>query len=163
MFRMQRTMLEQTQKAVETNLHFQRSAVHAMVGSMDSTKSVQKSGLNLSKRAVESYLDAVSEATPNDRAVEEFRSVVEEQYAAADELHDDAWEAFSDGVEETVSSYDDLNESQIELVDEMFQTLVEAQMDAQTATEDAMAQAEQVAESAAESAAEVAEDTADQI
>lgn len=161
-FRMQRTMLEQSQKVAESNLRFQRSAVHTMIGSLDATKSVQKSGLTLSKRTAEMYLDALAETESNARAVEELRTAVDEQYTAVDEIHDDAWEAFSENVEEAVSAYDDLNEAQIEIVRETFETLLEARAEAQTATEDAVSSAERVAESTAEAAAEVAEEATEQ-
>lgn len=161
-FRMQRTMLEQSQKIAESNLRFQRSAVHTMVGSLDATKSVQKSGLTLSKRTAEMYIDTLAETESNARAVEELRTAVDEQYAAVDEIHDDAWEAFSENVEEAVSAYDDLNEAQIDIVRETFETFLEAQTDAQAVTEDAVTSAEHVAESTADAAAEVAEEAAEQ-
>ena len=161
MFRMQRTMLDQTEKAVETNLRLQRSAVHTVFGSLEATKSVQKSGLTLSKRAVEAYVNTLAEATPNERPVRELREAIDEQYAAADEIHDDAWEALSEAVDEGTTSYDELNEAQIELVQETFRLFRETQMDVQTATEDAVAEAERVAEAAAETTADVTQEAAD--
>jgi hypothetical protein len=136
MFDMQRTYIEASHSAFESSLKLQQVASDAFLGSFESTKSLQKRGVDLTKRATLANLDAVEEALPAD-VVADLRSAVDEQYAALDEAHDDAWDAFERSAEDVVDSYDELTEAQAEMVDELYESLLQANAEAADVADEA--------------------------
>jgi flagellar hook-associated protein FlgK len=144
---MQRTMIDQSRRAAETAVDVQRTAVETWFDSFESTKSVQKSGVTLSKTAIEAYLDGLKSVFPEE-SVAELEAAVDEQFEAVDEIHEDAWESFLHGLDEAEATYDELTEMQLELLAESFDALEDVQSDAEETTEEAVASAEELAESA---------------
>jgi hypothetical protein len=136
MFEMQRTYIEASQSAFESSLKLQKAASDAFLGSFESTKSLQKRGVDLTKRAAHSNLDAGEEALPAD-VVADLRAAVDEQYEALDEVHDDAWESFERSAEDAVDSYDELTAAQAEMVDELYESMLQINADAAEVADEA--------------------------
>jgi hypothetical protein len=136
MFDMQRAAIENTQSMAESGLTFGLTATGAVVDAMGTGKSVQKSGVQLSQRAAHAYLDAMADAGAGE-GVEDVRQFVDEQFAAFDSFHDEAWEAFENGLEEFEHSADELGEAQREMLADAFEALLAAQADVEAAAEDA--------------------------
>ncbi|MFB6101327.1 MAG: hypothetical protein ABEJ73_02035 [Haloplanus sp.] len=146
-FELQRTMIDQSRRAAETSIDVQRAAVETWFDSVESAKSVQKSGVTLSKTAVDAYLDGLKSVLPEE-SVAELEAAVDEQFDAVDEIHEEAWASFLQGLEEAEASYDELNEMQLEVLAESFDALEQMQSDAEETAEEAVASAEELAESA---------------
>jgi len=146
-FELQRTMIDQSRRAAETSIDVQRAAVETWFGSFESAKSVQKSGVTLSKTAIEAYLDGLKSVFPEE-AIAELEAAVDEQFEAVDEIHEDAWQSFLEGLDEAEATYDEMTEMQLELLAQSFDALEEMQSDAAETTEEAVASAEELAESA---------------
>ena len=146
-FELQRTMIDQSRRAAETGIDVQRAAVETWFGSFESAKSVQKSGVTLSKTAVEASLDGLKSVFPEE-SVAELEAAVDEQFEAVDEIHEDAWQSFLEGLDEAEATYDELSEMQLELLAESFDALEQMQSEAAETTEEAVESAEELAESA---------------
>jgi hypothetical protein len=146
MFEMQRSMIKSGQTAVESSMKLQRAASSAFVESLDTTKSVQKSGVALSKQAWNAYFDALEGALPAE-TLDEARSVVDEQYQVLDEAHDEAWESYEAALRESLDSYDELTDAQVEMMHETFDALLEASEEAESMAQQTAESVEQVGES----------------
>jgi len=146
-FQLQRTMIEQTRRAAETGVDTQRSAVETWFGSFESVKSAQRSGVTLSKTAIEAYLDGLKSVYPEE-SVAELEAAVDEQFEAVDEIHEDAWQSFLQGLDEAEATYDELSEMQLELLADGFDAVEQVQAEAEETTEEAVASAEELTESA---------------
>jgi hypothetical protein len=146
-FEMQRTMIDQSQRAIETSMKAQQVATETFFDSFEATKSLQKSGLTLSKRAVEAYIDGLGMVLPEE-SVEELRVAVDEQFEAVDELHEDAWNAVLESLDEAESSFDELSEAQLQMIEDGFEAMQEMQSDAEQTAEEAVETAERLTESA---------------
>jgi hypothetical protein len=146
-FEMQRTVIDQSRRAAETGVDAQRTAVETWFDSFESAKSVQKSGVTLSKTAIDAYLDGLKSVFPEE-SVAELEAAVDEQFEAVDEIHEDAWQSFLQGIDEAEATYDDLTEMQLELLAESFDAVEQLQSEAAETTEEAVASVEELAESA---------------
>ncbi|GAB6862742.1 hypothetical protein JCM17092_28310 [Haloplanus litoreus] len=146
-FQLQRTMIEQTRRAAETGVDVQRSAMETWFGSFESVKSAQKSGVTLSKTAIDAYLESMKSVFPEE-SVAELEAAVDEQFEAADEIHEDAWQSFLQGLDEAEATYDEVTEMQLELLADSFDAFEQIQSEAEETTEEAVASAEELAESA---------------
>jgi flagellar hook-associated protein FlgK len=146
-FELQRTMIDQSRRAAETGIDVQRTAVESWFGTFESAKSVQKSGVTLSKTTIDAYLDGLKSVFPEE-SVAELEAAVDEQFDAVDEIHEDAWQSFLEGLDEAEATYDEMTEMQLELLAESFDALEELQSDAEETAEEAVASAEELAESA---------------
>lgn len=137
MFRMQRNAIESTRAAAESGLRVGRTTTEALVDSMDAGRSVQKSGVELSRRAAHAYLDAVAE-TSDGRGVEDARAMVDDQFEAFDAFHDEAWTAFERSLEEFEQSTDELTDAQAEMLADAFDAMLDAQADVEAAADEAV-------------------------
>jgi len=146
-FELQRTMIDQSRRAMETGIDAQRAAMETWFDSFESAKSVQKSGVTLSKSAVHAYLDGMKTMFPEE-SVAELEAAVDEQFEAADEIHEDAWQSFLEGLDEAETTYDEMTEMQLEMLAEGFDAFEQLQSDAAETTEEVVASAEELAESA---------------
>jgi hypothetical protein len=146
-FQLQRTMIEQTHRAAETGVDAQRSAMGSWFDSFESVKSAQKSGVTLSKTAMDAYLDGLKSVYPEE-SVAELEAAVDEQFEAVDEIHEDAWQSFMQGLDEAEATHDELTEMQLELLADGFEAVEQVQTEAEETTEEAVASAEELAESA---------------
>jgi peptide subunit release factor 1 (eRF1) len=139
--------MNQSRRAAETGIDAQRAAVETMFDSLESAKSVQQSGVTLSKNAVDAYLDGLSMMLPEE-SIEELEAAVDEQFEAVDEIHEDAWQSFVESLDEAEATYDELTEMQLELVAEGFDAAEEVQATAEETTEEAVESAEDLSQTA---------------
>jgi hypothetical protein len=135
MFDVQKTMIESSWKAVEGAATVQRNVVKATLDSADATKEAQLKSVDFSKRAVEAYFESLEDVLPAE-AVDELRTVVDEQYDALEDAHDEAWVSFEESLEESLDAYDELSESQLAAIEDAFDALLEVTDDAADAAAD---------------------------
>ena len=122
MFDVQQTMIENSWTAVQGAVTMQRSAAQAALEGAEAAQSVQAAGVDVSKRAVSAYLDALVSVGVPPETVEEFHGFVDEQYAAYDELTADVWTAFED----TLVAYEDLTDTQLDALEDAFDAVRDA-------------------------------------
>ncbi|WP_435066440.1 hypothetical protein [Haloplanus sp. C73] len=146
-FEMQRTMIDQSRRAAETTLDAQRAAVETWSDSLESAKSLQESGVALSKTAINAYLDGLGAVFPEE-SITELEAAVDEQFEAGEEIHEEAWLSFLESADEAEAVFDDLTETQSELLEESFDAIEQIQTDAAESAEEAVESAEELAESA---------------
>jgi hypothetical protein len=140
-------MIDQSRRAAETGVDVQRTAVETWFDSVESFGSVQKSGVTLSKTAVDAYLDGLKSVLPEE-SVAELEAAVDEQFEAVDEIHEDAWQSFLQGLDDAEAAYDELTEMQLELLAESFDAVEQAQATAEETAEETVASAEELSQSA---------------
>jgi methyl-accepting chemotaxis protein len=126
-FEMQRATIEQSQKALEQSVSFQQNVNEAVIDSLDTQESAQRRGVELSKTAFHSYLDAVEATVPGvGGTVDEVRQAVDEQYDFLLENHAEVFDNVESELLEGVEAYDELTEDYVTAVDEQVSMLVEA-------------------------------------
>lgn len=128
-FELQRTAIESARTAALGGVALSRTATETTVGSLDAARSVQESGVDLTRRAVDAYLDAI--AGTDAEGVDEVRTAVDEAFAAVAEANDEAWTAVERTVEEADGVAADLTDDQREAVAAAFDALLAAQADAE--------------------------------
>lgn len=118
-FEVQRNTIEQGQTAVEQTVDRQSGLNQAFLESVDSQVDLQQRGVEISRTAVHTYLDAVSSLSSSTMdslwspstdvgAVDEIRATIDDQYDALLSSHEVGFEAVSAELENGVESYDDL-------------------------------------------------------
>jgi len=126
-FEMQRATIEQSQKALEQGVSFQKNVNEAVIDSLDTQESAQRRGVELSKTAFHSYLDAVEATMPGMAGtVDEVRQAVDEQYDFLLENHAEVFDNVESEMLEGVEAYDEMTEDYVTAVDEQVALLVEA-------------------------------------
>ena len=126
-FEMQRATIEQSQKALEQGVSFQKNVNEAVIDSLDTQESAQRRGVELSKTAFHSYLDAIEAAMPGmGGTIGEMRQAVDEQYDFLLENHAEAFENVESEMVEGAEAYDEMTEDYVTAVDEQVTLLVEA-------------------------------------
>jgi len=126
-FEMQRATIEQSQKALQQGVSFQQNVNEAVIGSLDTQESAQRRGVELSKTAFHSYLDAVEASMPGmGGTVDEMRQAVDEQYDFLLENHAEVFDNVESEMLEGVEAYDEMTEDYVTAVDEQVTLLVEA-------------------------------------
>jgi len=126
-FEMQRATIEQSQKALEQSVSFQQNVNEAVIDSLDTQESAQRRGVELSKTAFHSYLDAVEATMPGMAGtVDEVRQAVDEQYDFLLENHAEVFDNVESEMLEGVEAYDEMTEDYVTAVDEQVALLVEA-------------------------------------
>ncbi len=140
-FEMQRQSIEQSRKAVEQTVEFQKTVTDAFVGSLDSQESAQRRGVELAQTAFHGYLDAVESAVPGvTPTVEEVRATVDEQYEFLLENHAEAFDNVEHELVESVDAYDDLTGDVLTAMDEQVEMLVEVHEDLEAQSVEAVEQ-----------------------
>lgn len=126
-FDMQRTAIEQAQKAFNRTADLQVEASDAIESGLDAQKSLQKQSTAMSKRLVLSYFDTVASSMPGEEVdVEELKTTVEEQFDTLDEVQDETWESVMKALDEAESTSDRFTEQYVETVDAAFDNFLDA-------------------------------------
>jgi len=126
-FEMQRATIEQSQKALEQTVSFQKNVNEAVIDSLDTQESAQRRSVELSKTALHSYLDAIEATMPGmGGTVDEIRQAVDEQYDFLLENHAEVFDNVESEMVEGVEAYDEMTEEYVAAVDEQVEMLVEA-------------------------------------
>ncbi|WP_135303421.1 hypothetical protein [Haloarcula amylovorans] len=126
-FEMQRATIEQSQKALEQSVTFQQNVNNAVIDSLDTQESAQRRGVELSKTAFHSYLDAVEATVPGMAGpINEVRQAVDEQYDFLLENHAEVFDNLESEMTEGADAYDEMTEDYLNAVEEQVDMLVEA-------------------------------------
>jgi len=162
MFEMQRKSLEQGQHALKQGVEMQSQFGKAAVESMGSQESFQRSAVELQQDLVHSFLDGVEANVPGmDEPVLELREMVDEQYAALLESHEELFTNLTGEMEEGVDAADQMSEEYVGMLDDQMEMLYETheELEGQSveAVEEMQAQFEEVSEQAEELQAQVQE------
>jgi len=129
-FEMQRATIEQSQKALEQSVTFQQTVSEAVIDSLDTQESAQRRGVELSKTAFHSYLDAVETTMPGMAStIDEVRQSVDEQYDFLLENHAEVFDNVESEMVEGTEAYDEMTDDYVTAVDEQVSMLVEAHED----------------------------------
>jgi methyl-accepting chemotaxis protein len=161
-FEMQRATITQSQKALEQSVAFQQNVNEAVIDSLDTQESAQRRGVELSKTAFHSYLDAIESTVPGVAGtVAEMRSAVDEQYDFLLENHAELFDNVESEMVEGVDAYDEMTQEYLDAVGEQVEMLVDAheELEAQSveAAEQFGDQLEEVQEQVQEIQAQVEE------
>lgn len=98
-FELQQTTIEQSREAFERIVEFQLQMSEAAISGTEVTGELYRQGIEMDRRALHSYLDAVEATLPRSGdAVAQIRDTIEEQF---DQLEEQQQEALS-MVEETI-------------------------------------------------------------
>ncbi|MFB6108801.1 MAG: hypothetical protein ABEJ82_08190 [Haloplanus sp.] len=146
-FELQRTMIAQSRRAAETSIDLQRTFAQTWFDSVESAQSVQQSGVTLSKRAVDAYLEGLKTVLPEE-SVAELEAAVDEQFEAFDEIHANTWESFLASLADAEESYEELTDVQLRMLADAFDAAERMQADAEETAEEVAASAEELTESA---------------
>ncbi|WP_324760289.1 hypothetical protein [Haloarcula montana] len=126
-FEMQRASIEQSQKALEQSFEFQKNVNEAVIDSLDTQESAQRRGVELSKTAFHSYLDAIEATVPGVAgSVDEVRQAVDEQYDFLLENHAEVFDNVENEMVEGADAYDDMTQEYLDAVTEQVEMLVDA-------------------------------------
>ena len=140
-FEMQRATIEQSQRAFEQSIEFQKNVNEAFIGSLDSQESAQRRGVELAQTAVHNYLDTVKSTVPGVApTVEEIRTAVDEQYDFLLENHAEAFENVESELVEGADTYDEMTGDVVDALDEQIDLLVEAHEDLEDQSVEAVTQ-----------------------
>ena len=134
-FEMQRTTIEQSQKALEQTISFQQNVNEAVIDSLDTQESAQRRSVELSKTAFHSYLDTVEATVPGMAGtIDEVRATVDEQYDFLLDNHAEVFDNVESEMLEGVEAYDEMTEDYVAALDEQVDLIVEAheQLEAQS-------------------------------
>ena len=129
-FEMQRATISQSQKALEQSVAFQHNVSEAVIDSLDTQESAQRRGVELSKTAFHSYLDAVESTMPGAAgSVEEMREAIDEQFEFLLDNHAELFESIESETREGLDAYDELTTDYLEAMDEQIEMVLEAHED----------------------------------
>ena len=124
-FEMQRATIEQSQKALEQSVTFQQTVNEAVIDSLDTQESAQRRGVELSKTAFHSYLDAVETTMPSmGGTIDELREAVDEQY---DFLLENHAEVFDNVESELIEAHEELEDQSVAVAEQFGDQLEEVQ------------------------------------
>jgi predicted RNA-binding protein with RPS1 domain len=134
-FELQRSTIEQGQQAFEQSLDLQQNVNRAVLGSMDAQEDAQRKGVEMSRKSLHTYLDAVEATVPGSAgAVEEVRTTVDEQYDGLLDAHEEAFETAENEFEAGVENYDEMADEYLETFSSQVEMLLDAheEVEAQT-------------------------------
>ncbi len=142
-FELQRSSIKQSHRALENSVDMQKQFNAAVLDSFDSTEEAQKKGVELTRTALHSYLDAVEASMPGvGGSVEEFRASIDEGFDAFAENHAEAFDTVEAEVEKGTEAYDEMLADYLEAVNEQIETLLETHEEFEGQTLDSFEQAE---------------------
>ncbi|MFB6266806.1 MAG: hypothetical protein ABEI31_04030 [Halodesulfurarchaeum sp.] len=133
---MQRRAIEQQTEFVERSVALQKR----LLGSVDQGIAVQQDlesqARSVAQSTVEATLDAIEASTPGEAvSTAEVREVLEEQFAAGEELSEEAWAPIESTIDEFLSSYEELLEDTEDLYHEVTEAYLEAVEQVETQAE----------------------------
>lgn len=138
MFELQRTALEQGQRALETGVAFQTNTSRFLVDGMERQKRTQRRVLALQHVAVHRICNRIDERTPGPNpATDAVREVVDEQYSRLYELNDETFDRYVADLEVGVDAYDDVSAEYLDALSEQVALLVRATETAEAESLDA--------------------------
>jgi hypothetical protein len=127
MFEMQRTAIQQSQRAFERSLKFNRRTADLFVEAIRTGESAREQGLAVTEAAVDAYFDAVEATVPADAGgLEELRATAHEQLEATGELQADTVDRLTRLVEENADASEEFVDEWAATVEEGFDAALSA-------------------------------------
>lgn len=163
-FELQRTAIEQSRDAFEQIIEFQLQFTDAVVSGTEATSDLYLQGIETSRRALHTYLDAIDATLPRaDDAVAQIRDTIDEQF---DQLEDQQQEATA-AIEESIDDTEDASEAYLDTLDDQLDVLLDAHKQTEERTIEALeqieTQVEQIQEESQEQAARQAEELQERV
>lgn len=163
-FELQRTAIEQSRDAFEQIIEFQLQFTDAVVSGTEATSELYLQGIETSRQALHSYLDAVDATLPgSDDAVAQIRDTIDEQF---DQLEAQQQEAIT-RMEENIDETEDASEAYLDSLDDQLDILIDAHEQTEERTVEALqqieTQVEQIQEEGQEQAARQAEELQERV
>lgn len=125
-FDAQQTMIQRSNRLVEQGLAVQREAVEAFRDALDVQEETQRRNVEATRRAVDAYFEALSDAGADGMGVAAAQEGVDEQFAMLLELHAQSWDAIDQLAEENAAAYDDLVDRLVSMTDDSAGTALDA-------------------------------------
>lgn len=126
-FEIQRTGIKQSQQMIQQSVAFQQNAARLALSGLKAQDAMQHQGIEVTRAAAHSYLDAVDATTPDDRShVDQLRQSVDEQFAQFRDNHARIAADVERHSEEGVDAYDEIVEASLDTFAEQIATLLEA-------------------------------------
>lgn len=163
-FELQRTAIEQSRDAFEQMIEFQLQFTDAAVSGTEATGELYLQGIETSRRALHSYLDAVEATLPrSDDAVAQIRETIDAQF---DQLEDQQREAMT-MIEERVEDTEDASEAYLDSLDDQLDVLIDSHEQTEERTAEVLerieTQAERVQEEGQEQVVRQAEELQERV
>lgn len=157
-FELQRTTIEQSREAFERIVEFQLQMSEAAVSGTEVTGELYRQGVEMNRRALHNYLDAVNATLPrSDDAIAQIRDTIDEQFDLLEEQQQEALSMAEENIEDTEQSSD----AYLEALDDQLDILIDAHKRTEQRTVEALeqieTQVEQLQEEGQEQAAELQE------
>lgn len=138
MYDLQRNALAQTRRAMQRTMDLGLESQRLLLEGMHGSGRVREQGTTLSKAAVDMWFDGMTAMVPGSaEGMAELRESVHEQLDAGGEIADDTWAAVEGMMEQNVETAEALFEDYEAVVDDGFETLIEATDQAEEQTLDA--------------------------
>jgi hypothetical protein len=159
-FELQRTTIEQSREAFERIVEFQLQMSEAAISGTEVTSELYRQGIEMNRRALHNYLDAVEATLPRSNdAVTRIRDTIDEQF---DQLEAQQEEALS-MAEETVGDAEQSSDAYLEALDDQLDILVNAHKRTEQRTVEALEQIETQVEQLQEEGQEQADELQERV
>lgn len=158
LFEMQRNAMRQTQEMMRRGVDMQkRMTESAMQTNLDVGQSAQRQGTELTRNWLDAYFRTFGQMA-GQRNAEEVSQTLDDEFEQFTNAQEDAWNAFEESIEQAMAAYDDLTQSQKELIDRSFNSFYEMQRETGERVSDAAEEVErQAQESGSSSSSESSE------
>lgn len=124
-FDLQRSTIEQNQRAINQLIDAQRTASKAAVDGLEGYKRIQEQTTELTEEMIHAYLDAVEEA-PFDVDCNRLHELIDENFDQLQDAQDDGWEIVLEVAENNYESVDEALDTYNEFVDSSFDSFLDA-------------------------------------
>lgn len=134
-FELQRQSIERSFDAVDRSLELQQSVARAARDNLETGQSIQQRGVELGARGLHAYVDAFAATTlGEEESLEEVHELIDEQFDVLERTTDDTWEAMETTVIEGMDAYDDLTETQRDLLQDSTDAFLESYEEVESST-----------------------------
>ncbi|MFC7072797.1 hypothetical protein ACFQJ7_06170 [Halovenus rubra] len=125
-FELQRKTIEQSQRAMENGLEFQREMASATIDTLDVQETSQRQAVEFLQQNLHQTLDAVEGMPGAVGMTDGIRTTVDEQYQELLEAHAEAFDTVEDELHDGIDTYDEMTEEYLETLNEQLDMLLEA-------------------------------------
>jgi len=126
MFEMQRQTINQSREFLHQSVELGKQTNRIALESIESNRSVQSKGTEVAHTVMSATLDSMAATMPgSDAMMRNMRTVVDDQFDAADEVNAEFWEAMHDVLEENIDVYDSMADQYLAAVDDTCDEAIE--------------------------------------
>lgn len=127
MLQWQQNAIRQGQRTFEQALDVQQNMAESMWrNNIGTGRAVQQQGTEFARNWTDAFFGAMGTMMAQEET-DRVRQTVDEQFQELDRAQQEAWQAFEGSLEESIRAYEDLTQSQKELVDRSINSFMEAQ------------------------------------